>query len=74
MLSVSQKKAGVLLSYISMGINAIVQLVYTPIMIAYLGSSEYGTYQLVGSFVSYLNLLNFGISGAYLRFYSRYKA
>lgn len=68
-----QLKLGVVLSYVSMGINMIIQLVYTPIMIRLLGQSEYGLYTLVGSVVSYLSLFSLGFTGAYLRFYSRYR-
>lgn len=68
----SQLKIGVLLSYFSMGLNMLVQLVYTPVMIRLLGQSEYGLYTLVGSVVSYLSLFSLGFTGAYLRFYSRY--
>ena len=67
-----QLKFGVVLSYVSMGINMIIQLAYTPIMIRLLGQSEYGLYTLVGSVVSYLSLFSLGFTGAYLRFYSRY--
>jgi O-antigen/teichoic acid export membrane protein len=43
-------------------------------MLRLLGQHEYGLYQLVLSVVSYLGLLSLGFSGAYMRFYSRYKA
>lgn len=69
----NQLKIGVILSYVSTGINMLIQLIYTPIMIQLLGQSEYGLYTLVGSVVSYLSLFSLGFSGAYLRFYSRYK-
>ena len=68
----NQLKIGVILSYVSMALNMIIQLTYTPIMIHLLGQSEYGLYTLVGSVVSYLGLFSLGFTGAYLRFYSRY--
>ena len=68
----NQLKIGVILSYVSMALNMIIQLTYTPIMIHLLGQSEYGLYTLVGSVVSYLSLFSLGFTGAYLRFYSRY--
>ena len=71
---INQKKAGVILSYISEGIKVISGLVYTPIMLRLLGQSEYGLYQLVYSVVSYLSLLSFGFTASYIRFYSRAKA
>lgn len=73
-MKISQRKAGVLLSYIGEVVKIIVSLVYTPIMLRLLGQSEYGLYQLVYSVVSYLSLLSLGFGSSYLRFYSRYKA
>lgn len=70
----SQRKAGVILSYISQGIQVLSGLIYTPIMLRLLGQSEYGLYQLVYSVVSYLSLLGFGFTASYMRFYSRAKA
>ncbi len=73
MPKINQKKAGVVLSYISYGVYTLSVILYTPVMLRLLGQSEYGLYQLVSSIVSYLGLLSFGFSGAYTRFYSRYK-
>lgn len=73
-MSMSQRKAGVLLSYAGELVKILVSLVYTPIMLRLLGQSEYGLYQLVYSVVSYLSLLSLGFGSSYLRFYSRYKA
>ena len=66
-------KAGAILTYLAMGLNFIVSMVYTPFMLRTLGQSEYGLYNLVASIVSYLGLLSFGFGSAYVRFYSRYK-
>lgn len=71
--AVNQLKVGVILSYLATGLNMLIQLLYTPIMIKLLGQSEYGLYTLVGSVVSYLSLFSLGFTGAYLRFYSRYR-
>lgn len=69
-----QIAGGVILSMLSQVITIIVGLAYTPIMIRLLGQNEYGLYQLVQSVVDYLNLMNFGFSGAYIRYYSIAKA
>lgn len=69
-----QLKLGAILSYVSTGLNMVVQLLYTPLMIRLLGQSEYGLYTLVGSVVSYLSLFSLGFTGAYLRFYSQRRA
>lgn len=69
----SQIKSGIILSYIQTGLNAVISLVYTPIMLRLLGQSEYGVYTLASSVIAYLGLLNFGLSSSYVRFYTRYK-
>lgn len=69
-----QISGGIILSFISQLISIILGLVYMPIMIKILGQNEYGLYQLVQSVVNYLNLMNFGFSGAYIRYYSIAKA
>ncbi len=69
----NQLKAGIILSYITMAVNYIIGIVYTPIMLRLLGQSEYGLYNLVSSVVSYLGLLSFGFGSAYVRFYSLYR-
>ena len=72
-MKVNQLKVGVILSYVTMIIQNIISIVYTPIMLRLLGQNEYGLYQLVASTVGYLGLLSFGFGSAYVRFYSRYK-
>lgn len=73
-MKVDQIKAGALLSYLSMGLSTVISLVYTPIMLERLGSSEFGVYQAVLPIISYLNLLSFGLGSAYVRYYSRFRA
>ena len=72
-MQINQIKVGAILSYLSMGLSTAISLVYTPIMIARLGDSEYGVYNLVLPIISYLNLLSFGLGSAYVRYYSRAK-
>lgn len=72
-MKVNQLKAGVALSYTSMGLGFAISIIYTPIMLRLLGQSEYGLYNLVSSVVAYLGLLNFGFGSSYIRYYSRYK-
>ena len=74
MNSTQQRKAGVVLSYISQFIHILTGMIYTPVMLRLLGQSEYGLYQLVYSVVSYLSLLSLGFSASYMRFYARAKA
>ncbi|WWU64277.1 oligosaccharide flippase family protein [Clostridium baratii] len=71
--SSNQIKIGIILSYFSIGIRILIELLYTPVMLRFLGQNEYGIYQLAYSTVSYLGLLSFGFGSAYIRYYSRYK-
>ncbi|MVB10737.1 Polysaccharide biosynthesis protein [Caprobacter fermentans] len=71
---VSQRKAGVILSYATMAAQSVIAIAYTPVMLRLLGKSEYGVYNLVYSMVSYLGVLSFGFDSAYIRFYSRLQA
>lgn len=64
-----QISSGIILSFFSQTISIIVGLAYTPIMIRILGQNEYGLYQLVLSVVNYLNLMNLGFNGAYIRYF-----
>ena len=71
-MSISQKRAGVVLSYISELIKVLSTLFYTPIMLRLLGQSEYGLYQLVQSVVSYLSLLSLGFTTSYIKYYTKF--
>lgn len=72
-MKINQLKAGVVLSYSTQAVHILSGLLYTPVMLRLLGQSEYGLYQLVYSFVSYLSLLSLGFGVSYIRFYSRCK-
>lgn len=72
--SKNQIKIGSMLSYIQIFINTVVSLLYTPFMIASLGKSEYGLYNIASSSVAMLSVLSLGFNSGYLRYYSKYKA
>ncbi len=67
-----EKKQGVILSYVTLLVQMLLQLGFTPIMLRLLGQSDYGLYSLAKSTISYLNIFSLGFGGAYIRFYSRY--
>ena len=67
-------KSGAFLSYIIILVNTIAGLLVTPFMIRTLGQDMYGLYELIGSFVSYLNLMDFGIATTIVRYISKYRA
>lgn len=70
----NQRKKGAVLSYISIIINTLIQLVYTPLLIRMLGQSEYGLYSLVNSVIGYLTVLDLGFGNAIIVYTSKYRA
>lgn len=73
-MPVNQLKAGALLNYALIVLNAIVGFLYTPYMLHKLGQSEYGLYSLVASVVAYLTLMDFGFGNAVVRYTAKYRA
>ena len=65
----SQRRAGVVLGYANIAVKNLVNLVYTPMLLSFVGQADYGVYQTSSSFVFSLTLLSFGFSQAYVRFY-----
>ena len=70
----SQRKIGILVSYINLVLHALVGFIYVPLLLNYIGKSEYGLYQLIGSFIAYFSIMDFGLPAAIVRFYTKYKA
>ena len=70
----NERKRGAILSYLSIILSTVVQLVYTPLLIRMLGQSEYGLYSLVSSIIGYLTVLDLGFGNAIVVFTSKYRA
>lgn len=47
----SQRKAGALLGYANILVKNLVYLVYTPMLLHFVGQTDYGVYQSSNSFV-----------------------
>ncbi len=69
----SERKNGAILSYVSLIINTIVQLLYTPLLIRMLGQSEYGLYSLIASVIGYLTILDLGFGNAIVVYTAKYR-
>lgn len=69
-----QRKSGAILSYVSIILATLVQLIYTPFLIRMLGQSEYGLYSLVYSIIGYLTVLDLGFGNAIVVYTSKYRA
>lgn len=70
----SQIRAGIILSYISIIIANLAGLITTPIIVNTLGAKSYGVYLLLLSFVSYIGLVDLGITNTINRFIAKYRA
>lgn len=70
----SQRRVGAVLGYANIVVKNLVNLVYTPLLLSFVGQADYGVYQTSNSFVFSLTVLSFGFSEAYLRFYTQARA
>ena len=70
----SQLKKGAILSYITIFLTNIIGLVLTPFIIKSLGDAEYGLYTLIGAFVGYISVLDFGLNNTIVRSVAKYRA
>lgn len=68
----SERKKGILLSYVSSLLLIAVNIFITPFLIRSLGDAEYGVYQMMASFGGYLVLMNFGTGTVMARFVSEF--
>lgn len=69
----SQIKRGAIISYVSLLINIVIGLCYTPWVIHSIGKEEYGLYSLALSVIA-LFVFDFGLSSTVSRFLSKYIA
>lgn len=69
----NQIKIGSIVSYITILINVIIGLVYTPWVIKTIGKADYGLYTLATSVIA-LFVMDFGLGNAVTRFVSKYIA
>lgn len=69
----SQIKYGIVLSYVSLALNNVITILYTPFLLKYLGQSEYGLFSLVMSIIAYLTVLDLGLGNTIVRYTALYK-
>lgn len=72
-MAISQIKTGAVLSYVVIGINLIIGLVYTPWMINSIGKENYGLYILATSVIT-LFMFDFGLGTSVTKFVSQFLA
>lgn len=68
-----QLKIGAILSYLNIIIKNLVNFIYTPLLLRYVGQANYGLFQMTNSVIVSLSILSLGLSSAYVKFYISYK-
>ena len=69
-----QRKTGALLGYANIIAKNLVNIIYVPLLLHFIGQADYGVFQMTNSVVFALTLLSAGFYGSYVRFYMREKA
>lgn len=67
----NQRKVGVLLSYCMLASRSIIGFIFIPMLLYYLTQSQYGVYQLMGSIIMGLSIMDFGLSNTTTRYVAR---
>lgn len=70
----NERKLGAAMSLAATGVNGILGLAYVPVLLQFLTGSEYGVYELVGSLIGYMSVLDLGFSTTLTRFCVRERA
>lgn len=64
---------GIVSNYLFFAVNALVNIIAVPIMLAFLGKYEYGLWVTILSLIGYISVLDFGGNYAVSRFISEYR-
>ena len=69
----NEKKTAGVISFISIIVKILSTLLYIPFVISILGEREYGLFNIIGSIIAYIAIIDFGINDSTIRFFVRYK-
>ena len=72
MRKMNQIKAGMILSYMLIIVNALYGFVMTPYIVGCLGEMEYGVYKTIGSLANSLLILDIGLGSTVMRYVAKY--
>ncbi len=70
----NERKTGAILSYVTIAVNILVSVFYTPFMLRVMGTSDYGVYSTANAVIGYLSILDLGLCNALVRYNTRYRA
>ena len=68
-----QRKLGSMLGYLYTICQAVISILYIPILLRGIGDSEYGLYQILSSIIAYFAAMEAPLSASLLRYYSFFK-
>ena len=69
-----QYRLGAALSYAMIALSIASSLFFTPYMMEVLGRGQAGLYSLIGNFVAYISVMDFGLGNAIIRYVAKYRA
>lgn len=67
-------KSGIILTYVTIFVQFATAILYTPVMLSYMGQQQYGLYNMGASVIGYLSLAELGFGNAVVRYAARYRA
>lgn len=73
MKKINHLRWGAIITYLTLFLNIVISIIYTPIMLRLLGPGEHGLYSTVSTTISWMSLLSLGVGSSYIRFFSKYK-
>lgn len=71
-MEIDERRKGAILSYVLSAVQIIVNLLYVPLLLSTIGQKEYGLFQMIGSIIAYMNILNGTLSAGAIRYYSKF--
>lgn len=72
MINFRENIVGSILSYLNIVAQIIVNLIYVPLLLKYLGKETYGIYQYFLVIISYMSIAECGLTNSIIRFYTEY--
>lgn len=67
------RRKGVIVSYITLFVEVVSGILFTPFLLKMFGQSEYGIYGLVLNITSYMTLLDLGVGNSIVRYSAKYR-
>lgn len=71
---IDQRRTGALLSYVYIIVNTLTVLLYQKVILATLGESEFGLYQLAASIINYMSVMDLGFNNGIITYTAKYRA